>query len=64
VLEADRLVLDQPVAERRMYTRQLKEPDRRLAAFAQTAPAKEAEAQAIPNRWFTAVFSGMPTVYA
>lgn len=47
VLEADRFVLDQLIQEWRMYTGQLKEVDRRLGAFAQEAPVKEAEARAI-----------------
>jgi transposase len=47
VLEADRFVLDQLLVELRTYTQQLAEADKRLEAFAQEAPAKEAEARAI-----------------
>lgn len=47
VVEADRFVLDQLVAEWRMYTQQLAEADKRLAAFAKEAPVPEAEARAI-----------------
>jgi len=47
VVEADRFVLDQLVEEWGTYTRQLKEVDQRLQAFAQEAPVKEAEARAI-----------------
>lgn len=47
VVEADRFVLDQLAAELPMYTQQLAEADRRLAAFAQEAPVKEAEAREI-----------------
>ena len=47
MVEADRLVLDQLAAELPMYTQQPAEADRRLAAFAQEASVKEAEARAI-----------------
>ncbi|UCC32166.1 MAG: IS110 family transposase [Phycisphaerales bacterium] len=47
VVEAGRFVLDQLVEEWGTYTRQLKEVDQRLQAFAQEAPVKEAEARAI-----------------
>ena len=47
VVEADRFVLDQLVEEWHAYTRQLKESDQRLAAFAREAPVKEAEAREI-----------------
>jgi transposase len=47
VVEADRFVLDQLIAEWHAYTKQLDEADKRLAAFAQQAPVKEAEARAL-----------------
>ena len=47
VSDADRFVLDQLIREWHMYREQLKEVDRRLAAFAQAAPTQEAEARAI-----------------
>jgi hypothetical protein len=40
-------VLDQLVEEWHAYTRQLKEADQRLAAFAREAPVQEAEAREI-----------------
>jgi transposase len=47
VVEADRFVLDQLTVELHIYKKQLDEADKRLAAFAREAPAKEAEARAI-----------------
>lgn len=47
VLDADRFVLDQLLAELQAYRQQLAEADERLEAFAQEAPEKEAEARAI-----------------
>ena len=47
VVEADRFVLDQLTVELHVYKQQLDEADKRLAAFAREAPAKEAEARAI-----------------
>ena len=47
VVEGDRFVLDQLIEEWGAYTKQLKEPDERLAGFAKETPAKEAEARAI-----------------
>jgi len=47
VVEADRFVLDQLLEQWRFCTAHLKEVDKRLDAFAQDAPAEEAEARAI-----------------
>jgi len=47
VVEADRFVLDQLVVEFRLYTQQLQAIDRRLAEFAEAAPAAEAEGRAL-----------------
>lgn len=47
VVEADRFILDQLLAEWRWYTEQLKEAEKRLAEFAAQAPEREAEAREI-----------------
>ena len=47
VSHADRFVLDQLRAEWEVYTRQLRDVDKRLRVFAQDAPSREAEARAV-----------------
>lgn len=47
VVEADRFVINQLMAEFRWYTEQLREADKQLDTFAAQAPAREAEARTI-----------------
>ena len=47
VVEADRFVIEQLIAEFHLHRQQLKEADKRLAEFATEAPTREAEARAV-----------------
>ncbi len=47
LVEADRFVIEQLIAEFHMYMQQLQAADKRLAEFAAKAPAREAEARAV-----------------
>lgn len=49
VIEADYFVLDQLTVEWHVFKQESDEADRRLAAFAREAPAKEDEARVIPD---------------